>query len=229
MNETRDMNSVVDTGSCRSFFREPLLAGSHLVGAIVGFIALIALFQSPITDSVKLFVIGVYAAAFTIQFVASTIWHGRYHADESEMLLFEKLDYAAIYLFIAGTYTPLCFFGLPSDIGNVLLAIEWTAALIGVYTTLRYGFSRKRVQVIIFLTMGWVFVVALTPLIQGLSDRCFDLLLSGVAFYTVGSGVFSYAPPEIFGGKICSHFIWHLLVLAGAFCHLGMVYYLIRV
>ncbi len=221
--ELKPLCGGVLPGSYMNRFREPFLSISHLMGAVFGLVGTLTLLLSIHSGLSEILILGLYGLTFIFLFSASALFHGLHHADESSEMFYEKLDYSSIYLFIAGTYTPLCFFALDADTGNTILLIQWTAALVGCLSIIRRGFAQRYLQVAIFLLMGWTFLLALNPLLQTLPEISLVYLFAGAAAYSFGAMIFAFAPPRICRGTLCTHSIWHSLVLVGATSHFMMI------
>lgn len=209
--------------SITSLLRQPFLSASHLAGAIGGVAATTALLCSCPIDSLKFYAFCLYGITLIFLFSASALYHGIHHRCDSTELFFEKLDYAGIYLFIAGTYTPVCLYSLNRSLGMPLLIIQWISAFAGAYSVIRWGFARKTFQVSIFLFMGWTFLFVCNSLLNALpADTEFYLFLGALA-YSVGALVFLFAPKRIWSQRICTHAVWHVFVLVGASAHFVMI------
>lgn len=202
--------------------REPISAGSHLLGAIAAFIGGIYLMTSCDGSWLTLVAICIYSLAMTSLFLVSGLLHGL-NCSEKTLIKLERLDYAGIYLFIAGTYTPVFTRGLAGSFGHAVLICEWILAITGIWLSLKYGPTHKKLQVIIFLAMGWGFVIAIPSLFTALSATSFNMLLLGGAFYSIGAIVFALDWPHIRLAKISAHDVWHILVLLGSGSHYAMV------
>ena len=132
------------------------------------------------------------------------------------------LDHHAIYLLIAGTYTPFSLVGLGGATGWWLFGAIWGLALLGIVIDTLRGESGRSLSLAIYLTMGWLIVLALDPIIAALPPAGFRLLVAGGLFYTVGVifNVLANVWPWCHG-------IWHLFVLAGSVSHyFGILLYL---
>lgn len=186
---------------------------SHLVGAVAGFAGAVVLvvLSVQIGDPWKIVIFSVYGFTLFILYLISTLYHSlKGRAKE----IFKLLDYHAIYLLIAGTYTPFTLITLGGSLGWWIFGIVWTLAAIGIVLDIFTYRGRRILQLLIYLVMGWLIVVALAPLLNELSGWGFSLLLAGGLFYTIGVIFF------IFDERV-KHFhgIWHLFVLAGSATH----------
>jgi hemolysin III len=128
-----------------------------------------------------------------------------------------KLDHSAIYLLIAGTYTPLTLVAMERPWGLVLFGVIWTLAVFGVVAKTTLGFRYPKLSVALYVIMGWVAVVALKPIIAALSTSEFAWLVAGGVVYTAG------VPFYVWKSRRYTHALWHLFVLGGVACHFAAV------
>lgn len=192
-------------------------AVSHGLGALLSVAGLtVLLFYAAMEGSVgKLISYSVYGMSLIALFLASTLYHAISH--EKTKKLFKLLDHCAIYLLIAGTYTPLLAISIQGWLGYSMLAVIWSLAALGIGFKLKFGDKYKFVSLASYLGMGFVSLTFINTLYQSLSTTGFSLLVLGGAFYAIG--VFFYVQKKI----VFSHAIWHLFVLAGAMSHYFMI------
>jgi len=186
---------------------------SHLIGtiaAIAGFFVLLYLSVDQ-GDPWKIASFTIYGTTLVVLYLFSTLYHsfrGRWKK------IFQKFDHIAIYLLIAGTYTPFTMVTLPNDIGWTIFAVIWGLAMIGIVIDLLPQKGHRILPLVIYLLMGWLVVLILEPLMNHLSITAVDWLIAGGLFYTMG--VLFY----VLGSKHkLAHGIWHLFVLAGSLSH----------
>jgi hemolysin III len=162
----------------------------------------------------------VYGCSMIALFLSSTIYHG-FHQSSNRQLL-KLLDHCAIYLLIAGTYTPFLIVALRTSTAWWLFAAVWTIATAGILTKLWFKHRYPAVTLASYLIMGWLAVIAVPELAEAIgSDGVFWLIAGGLS-YTVGA-MFYVAKRVYF-----SHAIWHLFVLAGSICHfLAIAWYVL--
>lgn len=147
-----------------------------------------------------------------LMFTTSALYHAS--RDPAVRLRLRRLDHAAIYLLIAGTYTPFTLGALRGSWGWTLAAVIWTLALAGiVFKTTSLGFRFHRTSVALYVIMGWLALVAIRPLMQALSSWELAWLLAGGLCYTVGVAFY------LWKSRPYTHAIWHVFVLAGVACH----------
>jgi hemolysin III len=193
---------------------ERLNAYSHLAGtvaAMAGSVVLVVLAARQ-GDPWKIVSFSIYGASLLLLYLFSALYHsigGRAKA------VLQKLDHHAIYLLIAGTYTPFTLVTLRGPWGWTLFGLVWGLAVLGIAVdALHSRQARRIVPIIIYLVMGWVVLIALGPLVRTLPFAGLLWLIAGGLFYTVG--VVFYA----LGERIPhGHGIWHLFVLAGSASH----------
>jgi len=186
---------------------------SHLVGAalaLAGMVVLVVL-ASLQGDLWKIVSFSIYGASLFLLYTLSTLYHSlRGRAKQ----IFKKLDHVAIYLLIAGTYTPFTLVTLRGTWGWTLFVIIWSLAIVGIIVDSLHREGSRAIQMVIYLLMGWLILVAMYPLIQALPKGGLVLLVLGGVFYT--SGIIFYA---LDGKMNHAHGIWHLFVLAGSISH----------
>jgi hemolysin III len=186
---------------------------SHLAGALLSAAGISLLFAltAGAMDARQRTGVAIYGATLLLLFVVSTLYHssrGRAKA------LLRKLDHCAIYLLIAGTYTPFALVTLRGAWGWTLLGLAWGLAALGIVQECTFARGARQLSLGIYLVMGWMGIVALQPLAAGLGAAGFAWLLAGGAIYTLG--VLFYALDERYRHF---HGIWHLFVLAGSTAH----------
>ncbi|HYN76244.1 MAG TPA: hemolysin III family protein [Lamprocystis sp. (in: g-proteobacteria)] len=186
---------------------------SHLVGAVLALIGATVLVTLAGVEgsATRIVSFSVYGATLFLLYLSSTLYHSlRGRAKE----VFQVLDHHAIYLLIAGTYTPFTLVALQGKTGWWLFGAVWGLAVIGILIDTLRGEGGRLLSVAIYLLMGWLIVFALGPIIAALPPAGFWWLVAGGLFYTVG--VIFYVLDDRW--PWC-HGIWHLFVLAGSVSH----------
>lgn len=159
----------------------------------------------------------IFGSTLVLLYTASTAYHSVER--EKTRLLLRKFDHAAIFLLIAGTYTPFVLVTLRGAWGWSLFGVVWGLAVVGV--TLKFWFAGrfKVVSTLIYLAMGWLVMIAIKPLMAALSADGLKLLVAGGLCYTGGAVFYLWKRLPY------HHAIWHLFVLAGSICHWAAVYF----
>ena len=153
----------------------------------------------------------VFGITLLLLYTASTLYHAIQHPVSKGRL--KVFDHCAIYLLIAGTYTPFTLIGLRGPWGWGLFAAIWTLAIAGVIFKLFYTGRYKKLSTAIYIAMGWLVLVAIKPMWSSLDGWTLGWLFAGGAFYTLGT-LFYHRESLPY-----SHAIWHGFVIAGSVCH----------
>ena len=198
---------------------ERLNTFTHLLGAVIALAGLVVLvvFASLKGDVWRIVSFSIYGTSLFLLYLFSTLYHGTIGSLKA---IFKKLDHIGIYLLIAGSYTPFVLVSLNGVWGWSLFGVIWGLAVIGILLDCFSSDEPRIIQVIIYLLMGWIALIAIKPLIESLSMDGFLWLLGGGLFYTVGI-VFYILDIK----KYHFHGIWHLFVLAGSVTHYFTIMY----
>ncbi|MDH4276305.1 MAG: hemolysin III family protein [Gammaproteobacteria bacterium] len=196
---------------------------THLIGAVAALAGLVVLviLASLQADPWKIVSVSLYGYSLFQLYLVSTLYHGL--TEGTAKRVFNKLDHAAIYVLIAGTYTPFALVTLRDTWGWWLFAVIWGLALMGLLIDMRPQRGKRYIPMIIYLLMGWLMVVAIMPLYRQIGAGGASLLLAGGVFYT--SGLYFYARASAHNA---AHGLWHLFVLAGSISHyFAILYYVL--
>ncbi|RCV88893.1 PAQR family membrane homeostasis protein TrhA [Billgrantia montanilacus] len=203
-----------------SAIEEWLNSISHGIGAVlsvVGVVVLIVLASlAAHVDPWKIVGISLYGVTLVLLYTASTLYHGVRHPRLKRV--FQHLDHCAIYLLIAGTYTPFLLVNMRGTTGWTLFAIVWGLALAGIACKLTWPHRFTVLRVTIYLVMGWLIVFASGEMSASLPTAGIALLAAGGITYTLGVIFFAISAIPF------NHAIWHLFVLGGSTCHYFAVY-----
>ena len=162
-------------------------------------------------DAWKVVSFAIYGATLVLLYGASTLYHS---TRGRAKIVFRKLDHSAIYLLIAGTYTPFTLVTLRGPWGWSLFGVVWGLALVGVVQELWQAKKTRGLSLAIYILMGWIALVGVMPLIEALSWTGFAWVAAGGVIYTVG--IIFYLFDEKFAHW---HGIWHLFVASGSAVH----------
>jgi hemolysin III len=187
---------------------------SHGIGVIAALVGTPILIVNAVRNESGRFVIGasVFCATMIILYLCSSVYHALPPGKTKRV--FRIIEHSAIFLLIAGTYTPLTLGVLHGPWGWSLFGVVWGIALIGVSLKAFFLATRPILFTSLYLMMGWVAVIAIYPLWTRMQPAGLLLLLAGGLFYTVGVVFFATDSRLRYG-----HFIWHLFVMAGTLCH----------
>ena len=153
----------------------------------------------------------VFGVSALAMFVTSVIYH--WSSEPELKLRLRRLDHSAIYLLIAGTYTPFTLVAMEPVWGWTLFGIAWALAAFGIVAKNTVGFRYPRLSVALYLGMGWIAVIAIKPLMESLTTWQLSWMLAGGIFYTAG------VPFYVWKTRRYTHAVWHLFVLGGVAAH----------
>lgn len=186
---------------------------SHGVGLVAALLALPILTASASARGETIEVVGavVFATTMALLYLASTLYHAL-PAGRAKRV-FRVVDHSAIYVFIAGSYTPFALGVLRGDMGWALLGAVWTLAVMGVVWKVAGTRDRPVLSAGLYVAMGWLVLLAAKPLVAAMPIDGLVWLVAGGLAYTGGVGFYAST------GLRYGHFVWHLFVLAGSACH----------
>ncbi len=185
--------------------------GAALLASIAGLIALVGITARG-GDAWQIVGGAVFGATLVLMYSTSTLYHAL--PSGTAKRVFRVLDHAAIYLLIAGTYTPFMLGVMRGAWGWTLLVIVWSLALFGIVAKSTLGFRYPRLSTALYLAMGWLIVVAVRPLVTYVQPAGLAWLAAGGLAYTGGVAFYVTDTRLRFG-----HALWHLFVIAGSVCH----------
>ena len=186
---------------------------SHGLGLLLALVALPVLVLAAIEAGNVRFLVGVSVVGGTmvLLYLASTLYHSITH--ETAKQVFRVFDHTAIFLLIAGSYTPFSLGVLRGPWGWSMLAIVWTLAIIGITLKINRRTRHSRISIVLYVIMGWLAVVAIKPIVMLIPVPGIVLIFAGGLAYTGGLAFFAAQRIRY------NHFIWHLCVIAGTTCH----------
>ena len=187
---------------------------SHGLGFLlaVASLPLLLVFSAPTMSAINIVAVCIFSATMMLLYGVSTLYHALPPGRAKAWL--NRCDHAAIYLFIAGSYTPFVLGVLRGGWGWSLFGVVWAMAALGVTAKMFNRLRHPLWSTGLYIVMGWVAVVAAAPLIARVPGAGLALLVAGGLSYTAGAVVF------LFDSRIrFAHFVWHLFVLGGSACH----------
>ena len=159
----------------------------------------------------------IYGLSMILMFLSSTLYH--WAKSPNLKALLKVVDHCAIYLLIAGTYTPFMLLAIGGWVGLAGMIIVWSIALVGITCKIFANQRFPKLSVITYLLMGWIAIFFIYPLYNALTTQGLWLLVAGGLCYTVG--VLFYVAKKV----QFTHAIWHVFVVAGCICHFFSIYY----
>jgi len=161
----------------------------------------------------------VYSVTVSGLFGVSALYHRRtWHSRRVQMWM-KRLDHSMIFVFIAGSYTPFALLAMPERTGDVVLAVVWTGALLGVALKMAWPDSPRWLGVPLYLALGWVAVFVLPDLLQRAGVAALVLLLVGGLFYTLGGLAYGVRRPNPWPTTFGFHEVFHTATVLAALCH----------
>jgi hemolysin III len=186
---------------------------THGLGVALGIAGLVILVvvAASAGDARRVTAFSIYGGTLIFLYLASTL----YHSVPSERFkgLLQRIDHAAIYVFIAGSYTPVALFAVGGAGGWTILGIVWGVAIGGVLLEFLAARRWRKLSVLVYLGMGWTAIAVLDRVWEALPGGAMALLVAGGAAYTVGVVFYLWRRLPY------SHAVWHLFVLGGSACH----------
>ncbi len=195
--------------------------GVSMVAAIVALVWMIVRAES----GAAIAAYSIYGASMVLLFFSSTLHHAVQSAAARQRSGFlRRLDHIAIFVFIAGTYTPICILALPPAWGISVLSVVGGLAVLGVLLKLFAPFTPKWVTITLYIGLGWIAVVGIVPLLEAFTLGQLMWLFGGGVVYTVGA--FGYAKhwPNLWPQWLGAHGVWHVMVMIAAALHFVFVW-----
>ena len=187
---------------------------THGVGLLLSVAGLAFLVVTAVAtgDSWRVTAASVYGATLVLLYATSTLYHAL--PGRRVKAVFQRLDHAAIYLLIAGTYTPFVLGPLRGGWGWSLFGVVWALAVLGIVLKSVFGIRLAVLSTVVYLVMGWLAVIAAGPLVAHVPAAGLQWLVAGGVLYTLGVAFFAWDQRVRY-----SHAVWHLFVLAGSVAH----------
>lgn len=198
--------------------REPVNSLTHWGGAILAVIGLIALLIVGWSTPAKLISLVVYGVSLIFLFSASATYH-MVQVKDKALEIFRKIDHSAIYVLIAGTYTPFCVNALTGFWKWGMLIVIWSLAVIGIVVKIFYIRAPRWLNAGIYIVMGWLVLAVIGQIVANLSPWVLTWLIVGGVTYTLGAVVYMTKMFNFKPGVFGFHEVWHIFVLLAALFH----------
>ncbi len=195
---------------------------SHFLGGILSVIGLFFLLKQTHGNWIQSIVCLIYGFSNIFLFFASSFCHSQ-KIHEDDFMIWSILDQIAIYLMIAGTYTPIVFFYLDGFWKFAILIGQWGFAAVGIIVKLTKAKAPKWITAGIYLVQGWMLLFALNDLIQTVPGPLLIMIFCGGLFYSIGATFYVTNKPKLFPGVFGAHELWHIFVMIGA----GFFYFVV--
>ena len=179
-------------------------------------------------DTLHITALSIFILSMILLYAASTIYHSVDSTEKVNRRL-RKLDHMMIFIMIAGSYTPVCLIALHNRIGYILCALVWGIAILGIILKGLWINCPKWLSSVLYISMGWLCVLAFVPIFHALPRAGFDWLLAGGIIYPMGGVIYALKLP-IFNSRhknFGSHEIFHVFIMLGSLCHFIVMYFFI--
>jgi len=209
-----------------NYIREPINGLTHLAGAILSFVGLLAMVVkvSMTTPSpLAIAAVIIFGVSMILLYSASATYH-MVIAKDKVIAFLRKLDHSMIFILIAGTYTPFCFISLNGKTGALLFSIIASVAVAGVVFKMVWFTCPRWLSTSLYLVMGWMIVFVFSPLAGSLNPIGLFLLILGGLFYTIGGVIYAAKPKFLQSKYMGFHEIFHIFILLGSLAHFLSVF-----
>jgi len=208
------------------YMREPINGLTHLAGAILSFIAMIAMITKVALDNpsvIGITAVTIFGMSLILLYATSATYHLVISSDRVINFL-QRLDHSMIFVLIAGSYTPFCLIALNGWSGWVLFFVIVAIAICGVTFKMAWFNCPRILSTSIYIIMGWMAIFVFKPLLASLSSIGLGLLVAGGILYTIGGIIYAIKPKCLSFKHLGFHEIFHIFILLGSLCHFLCIY-----
>ncbi len=202
--------------------REPVNTWTHFITFLAGIVGLVYLIIFSYGDLAKLATMGIYGASVVILYGASTAYHWANTTPEKQLIL-RKFDHISIFILIAGTYTPVLYYGLEGTWRWAMLAAIWGLSLVGIIIKIFFLGIQRWVSTMFYIILGWMAIVPMSRLIQAYPKEAMLLLFLGGLSYTVGGIIYATKIFNFIPNKFGFHEVFHIFISIGSLLHFAMI------
>ncbi|KGA96576.1 hemolysin [Alkalihalobacillus alcalophilus ATCC 27647 = CGMCC 1.3604] len=209
-----------------TYIREPINGLTHLVGAVLSFVALLAMvIKVTLTDPTVLNIsaIIIFGISMILLYASSATYH-MVMAKDHVIAFLRRLDHSMIFVLIAGSYTPFCLIALNGVTGWTIFGIVTTLAVLGVIFKMTWFNCPRWLSTALYIGMGWIIIFAFSPLADVLSTMGLFLLILGGVFYTIGGIIYALKPKQFEFKHFGFHEIFHIFIMLGTTAHFLSVF-----
>lgn len=207
------------------YIREPINGFTHLAGALLSIVALIAMVMkaSASNSTLEVTAVIIFGVSMILLYGASATYH-MVIAKDNVLAWLRKLDHSMIFILIAGTYTPFCLITLNGTIGWVLFSIVTAVAISGVIFKMVWFKCPRWLSTGLYIAMGWMIIFVAVPLSSNIAATGLFLLILGGVIYTIGGVIYATKPKFLESKYLGFHEIFHIFILLGTLAHFLSVY-----
>jgi len=203
--------------------KEPVNTWTHFIpfiAAIIGLFFLIIISKNNVS---KLVTMTIYGLSVIALYGASSVYHWARTTPQRELFL-KKVDHISIYFLIAGTYTPVFYYGLVGTWRWAMLIAVWTLAIVGMALKIWFIHAPRYVSAIFYVSLGWIALIPFWQLIQHLPIEAIMLMATGGVAYTMGAVIYATKIFDFFPKRFGFHEIFHLFIATGSVLHFVMIF-----
>lgn len=211
-----------ETKTKKSLLREPVSGLTHLGAAVAALIGLIVLLVVGRGNPMKEVALLIYGLSLILLLSASAAYH-LVNSSPRVVGWLRKLDHSAIYLLIAGTYTPICLYFFTGFWRWGILLIVWTMAVVGVGVKLFVIRAPRWVTAGVYLVMGWLSIFAIGEIVKNMPAGAIAWLVAGGLMFSLGAIIYIFKKPDPWPGVFGFHEIWHIFVILGCLAHFILI------
>jgi hemolysin III len=202
--------------------KEPVNTWTHFVTFLAGIVGLIFLIVLSKDNPSKLITMTIYGVSVILLYGASSLLHWIGTTPRKELVL-QKLDHISIFILIAGSYTPVFYYGLDGAWKWTMLIAVWLLALIGMILKIWFIHAPRSISTAFYITLGWIAIIPFAKLVQNFPTEAIVLMVAGGVAYTSGGVIFATKIFDFFPDKFGFHEVFHLFVMAGTILHFIMI------
>ena len=206
----------------RILYKEYFSCYSHAIGALLGFAGSVALVVLSARSGVLLAIALIYGISITLLFTCSALYHAKKRSDD-EKTIWRRLDHFAIFLMIAGTYTPMSYIYLEGRWRWGIIIAQWSLVLLGFFFKLVFFHAPRYISTSVYLAMGWMSLLVIGEIINGMNAFGLSALIAGGVFFTIGAIIYMLKKPDPFPERVGFHGIFHIFILLGGISHYCLV------
>jgi hemolysin III len=209
-----------------SYIREPINGLTHLLGAILSFVGLLAMVvkaASSTSSALAITAVMIFGISMILLYSASATYH-MVIAKDKVIAFLRRLDHSMIFVLIAGSYTPFCLISLNGVTGWLLFAIVMTVAVSGILFKMIWFNCPRWLSTAMYIAMGWIIIFAFSPLSQTLNTTGLFLLIFGGILYTIGGAIYAIKPKFLEFKHFGFHEIFHIFIMLGSLAHFLCVF-----